>query len=312
MGGPAGRVRAAGRLRRLGPSAAAQRSAATGRPSRAGPAGRPPCSAGRWTWPGRRSRCRWARPPGATSRSSARGPAAGGLLATAARSTAAHHAPGTARFLVAALAMRVPGAGRRADRRAGRPASGSTRVDLPTLLAALADDLPTYLVVFGLDAAAAPQELPPDRLRALLRDGPPAGRHLLGWWRAVPPFAAVVRAGGRGRQAGRRGRAGRAGRAARPGLRPAGAVAAPPGPGGALGRPGRAGHGPGAVRRRRTGVTGPRGRSRAARRDVAGAGESDGIPGGDPDRPSARREPRGPAGHRQGRAQLDAQGPGRR
>ena len=31
-----------------------------------------------------------------------------------------------------------------------------------------------------------------ERLRALLRDGPPAGRHLLGWWRAVPPFAALL------------------------------------------------------------------------------------------------------------------------
>ncbi|MGC4858977.1 FtsK/SpoIIIE domain-containing protein [Micromonospora sp. DT41] len=118
------------------------------------------------------------------------GPAAGGLLATAARSTAAHHPPGTARFLLAA-----PDPGARplvetltaelADR---HPAS---IVDLPTLLADPDDELPTYLVVFGLDRPG-PRELPADRLRALLRDGPPAGRHLLGWWRAVPPFAALL------------------------------------------------------------------------------------------------------------------------
>ncbi|MET8232861.1 FtsK/SpoIIIE domain-containing protein [Micromonospora sp. NPDC005298] len=118
------------------------------------------------------------------------GPAAGGLLATAARSTAIHHQPGTARFLVAA-----PDPGARplaealtAELAARHPAS---MVDLPTLLADVEADLPTYLVVFGLDRPG-PRELPVDRLRALLRDGPPAGRHLLGWWRAVPPFAALL------------------------------------------------------------------------------------------------------------------------
>ncbi|KOX09711.1 cell division protein FtsK [Micromonospora sp. NRRL B-16802] len=118
------------------------------------------------------------------------GPAAGGLLATAARSTAAHHPPGTARFLLAA-----PDPGARplvealtAELAARHPAS---IVDLPTLLADPDDELPTYLVVFGLDRPG-PRELSADRLRALLRDGPPAGRHLLGWWRAVPPFAALL------------------------------------------------------------------------------------------------------------------------
>ncbi|MEU5906296.1 FtsK/SpoIIIE domain-containing protein [Micromonospora sp. NPDC047467] len=118
------------------------------------------------------------------------GSAAGGLLATAARSTAAHHPPGTARFLLAA-----PDPGARplvetltAELAARHPAC---MVDLPTLLADPDDDLPTYLVVFGLDRPG-PRELPADRLRALLRDGPPAGRHLLGWWRAVPPFAALL------------------------------------------------------------------------------------------------------------------------
>jgi DNA segregation ATPase FtsK/SpoIIIE, S-DNA-T family len=133
------------------------------------------------------------------------GAAAGGLLATAARSTADHHPPGTARFLVAA-----PDPGSRALAEA-LTAELATRhsaevVDLPTLLAASAttsgrssadsaDELPTYLVVFGLDRPG-PRELPVDRLRALLRDGPPTGRHLLGWWRAVPPFAALFEPAG--------------------------------------------------------------------------------------------------------------------
>jgi hypothetical protein len=122
------------------------------------------------------------------------GTAAGGLLATAARSTSAHHTPGSARFLVAA-----PDPGARALAEA-LTADLATRhsaelVDLPRLLADAAEDLPTYLVVFGLDRPG-PRELPVDRLRSILRDGPPAGRHLLGWWRAVPPFAALFEPAG--------------------------------------------------------------------------------------------------------------------
>jgi S-DNA-T family DNA segregation ATPase FtsK/SpoIIIE len=118
------------------------------------------------------------------------GPAAGGLLATAARSTAVHHPAGTARFLVAAP---DPGARPLAEALTAELAARhpATTVDLPTLLADDGGDLPTYLVVFGLDRPG-PRDLPAERLRALLRDGPPAGRHLLGWWRAVPPFAALL------------------------------------------------------------------------------------------------------------------------
>ncbi|MET8526936.1 FtsK/SpoIIIE domain-containing protein [Micromonospora sp. NPDC005172] len=134
------------------------------------------------------------------------GAAAGGLLATAARSTAAHHAPGTARFLVSApdQGARALAEALTAELAARHPAR---LVDLSTLVAdahggtdidtnagSTADPdeaLPTYLVIFGLDRPG-PRELPADRLRALLRDGPPAGRHLLGWWRAVPPFAALL------------------------------------------------------------------------------------------------------------------------
>ncbi|MFI6272707.1 FtsK/SpoIIIE domain-containing protein [Micromonospora zamorensis] len=122
------------------------------------------------------------------------GAAAGGLLATAARSTADHHPPGTARFLVAAP---DPGSRALAEALTAELAArhSAEMVDLPTLLADPVDELPTYLVVFGLDRPG-PRELPVDRLRALLRDGPPAGRHLLGWWRAVPPFAALFEPAG--------------------------------------------------------------------------------------------------------------------
>ncbi|MEU4551608.1 FtsK/SpoIIIE domain-containing protein [Micromonospora violae] len=122
------------------------------------------------------------------------GAPAGGLLATAARSTSAHHAPGGSRFLVAAP---DPGARALAEALTAELATrhAAELVDLPTLLADTADDLPTYLVVFGLDRPG-PRELPVDRLRSLLRDGPPAGRHLLGWWRAVPPFAALFEPAG--------------------------------------------------------------------------------------------------------------------
>ncbi|MFF0821306.1 cell division protein FtsK [Micromonospora haikouensis] len=154
------------------------------------------------------------------------------LLATAARSVAAHHPPGTGRFVVAALAAEAaPVADSLAADLAGQ--HRVERVDLPGLLAAVDAEEPGYLVVFGLDRVAsqerpadgpAPQgrptdrraanerpangpdtrdrpadpaavhELLADRLRVLLRDGPPAGRHLLGWWRTVPPFTAMARA----------------------------------------------------------------------------------------------------------------------
>ncbi|MBY8875467.1 cell division protein FtsK [Micromonospora sp. PLK6-60] len=53
----------------------------------------------------------------------------------------------------------------------------------------------TYLVVFGVDSAPT-GALPAERLRVVLRDGPPAGTHLLGWWRTVPTFAALAEADG--------------------------------------------------------------------------------------------------------------------
>ncbi|MEV4842099.1 FtsK/SpoIIIE domain-containing protein [Micromonospora matsumotoense] len=118
------------------------------------------------------------------------GPAAATLLATAARSTAAHHPPGSAEFVIAPLAEGSAPLATALAAELGERHRVST-VDGPGLLTVAAGPDPTYLVVFGVDAPAA-EELPPDRLRALLREGPPAGRHLLGWWRTVPPFAGLV------------------------------------------------------------------------------------------------------------------------
>ncbi|WP_181445003.1 FtsK/SpoIIIE domain-containing protein [Micromonospora endophytica] len=112
------------------------------------------------------------------------------LLAMAARSTAVHHAPGTARFVVCAPDVEArPFADDLAAELSQR--HPVEQVELDGLLAAMESGEPAYLVVFGLDVAA-PEQLPPARLRMLLSDGPPAGQHLLGWWRTVPTFAALV------------------------------------------------------------------------------------------------------------------------
>ncbi|MBQ0891960.1 cell division protein FtsK [Micromonospora sp. U56] len=118
------------------------------------------------------------------------GTGAARLLANAARSTAAHHPPGAARFMLAPLAEGS------AALAAGLATELSQRqrvktVDAAGLLAAMDGDGPAYLVVFGVDLATA-EELPVERLRTLLREGPPTGIHLLGWWRTVPPFAALL------------------------------------------------------------------------------------------------------------------------
>ncbi|GIJ21848.1 FtsK/SpoIIIE domain-containing protein [Micromonospora lutea] len=117
-------------------------------------------------------------------------PAACRLLATAARSTAAHHPVGTARFVIAAPdGEAAPVADALVLELAER--HQVDRVDLAGLVAVADAGEPAYLVVFGLDVAPA-EQLPPARLRALLRDGPPAGQHLLGWWRTVPSFATLM------------------------------------------------------------------------------------------------------------------------
>ncbi|GAA4564801.1 FtsK/SpoIIIE domain-containing protein [Micromonospora coerulea] len=110
------------------------------------------------------------------------------LLVTAARSTAAHHP--SARFVLAPLAngSAVPAAELAAELAGQHPVE---IVDVAGLRAALDAGEPSYLVVFGLDVPDA-TELPVERLRSLLREGPPAGLHLLGWWRSVGPLAGLV------------------------------------------------------------------------------------------------------------------------
>ncbi|MFG3598508.1 FtsK/SpoIIIE domain-containing protein [Micromonospora chersina] len=111
------------------------------------------------------------------------------LLVTAVRSAAAAH-PGAARFVLAPLANgSAEPAGVLAAELAGRHRVET--VDVTGLRAAMAADEPGYLVVFGLDVPDA-TELPPELLRTLLLEGPPAGRHLLGWWRTVAPLAGLL------------------------------------------------------------------------------------------------------------------------
>ncbi|MFU8872606.1 FtsK/SpoIIIE domain-containing protein [Micromonospora sp. SL4-19] len=139
------------------------------------------------------------------------------VLRSATLSLARQHAPGTARFLLAPLA---PGTTDLANdlamelAAAGQPVQRLDQADLPGRLAALVTaDGPgqgspaaahpagsstgptgrTYLVVFGVDAAAdALATTDPttfrsghDDLRAVLRQGPAHGVHLLGWWRGL-------------------------------------------------------------------------------------------------------------------------------
>ncbi|MFJ8581883.1 FtsK/SpoIIIE domain-containing protein [Micromonospora sp. NPDC093277] len=113
---------------------------------------------------------------------------AGRLLVTAVRSVAAHH--GSARFVLAPLAngSAEPAAALAAELAERHEVS---TVDVTGLRVALEAGEPGYLVVFGLDVPDA-TELPAERLRELLLEGPPAGRHLLGWWRSVAPLAGLL------------------------------------------------------------------------------------------------------------------------
>ncbi|MEU9825979.1 FtsK/SpoIIIE domain-containing protein [Micromonospora chersina] len=131
------------------------------------------------------------------------GTAASGVdvLRSAALSLARQHAPGTARFLFVPLA---PGTTETADdlamtlAAAGHPVRRLDAAALRTHLAELAGapapaSARTYLVVFGMDAAAGalaasdPETFRSghDDLRAVLRHGPAHGVHLLGWWRGL-------------------------------------------------------------------------------------------------------------------------------
>ncbi|KKK07543.1 FtsK/SpoIIIE domain-containing protein, partial [Micromonospora sp. HK10] len=110
------------------------------------------------------------------------------LLVTAVRSAAVQ--PGPASFVLAPLAN---GSAEPAAALAAELAERHVvrTVDVAGLRAAVEAGEPGYLVVFGLDVPDA-RELPPELLRTLLLEGPPEGRHLLGWWRSVAPLAGLV------------------------------------------------------------------------------------------------------------------------
>lgn len=113
-----------------------------------------------------------------------------GLLDAAARSVAAQHPPGTARFLLVPLAPETQAAAARlgADLDAqGHPASildgGSAALDEFGLA-----EGPAYLLLFGAETA----DLDSTALRAALHDGPAGGRHVFGWWRGLRRFVEQV------------------------------------------------------------------------------------------------------------------------
>jgi DNA segregation ATPase FtsK/SpoIIIE, S-DNA-T family len=107
------------------------------------------------------------------------------LVDAAARSLATQHEPGTVSFLVASLVVAANPVARRlvADlRAAGHP---TTTTDAARLAEDLDPTRPGYLVAFGMEAAGGP---PYDRFRALVRNGPTHGAHLIGWWRGLSRF----------------------------------------------------------------------------------------------------------------------------
>ncbi|TDC80296.1 cell division protein FtsK [Micromonospora sp. KC606] len=122
------------------------------------------------------------------------------VLRAAALGVARQHAPGEAEFVLAPL---VEAADALAEetiagiKAAGHPVTVVDATELRRRVGALAADPGprdrTYLVVFGMDAAAgALGRTDPgtfrcghDDLRTLLRQGPGQGTHLLGWWRGL-------------------------------------------------------------------------------------------------------------------------------
>ncbi|MEH0842366.1 FtsK/SpoIIIE domain-containing protein [Micromonospora sp. CPCC 205711] len=126
------------------------------------------------------------------------------VLRAAALSLARQHPPGDVEFVLAPL---VEAADALADdtaaglKAAGHPVTLVDAAGLRQRLGELAADTgtvgKTYLVVFGVDAVgAALVRTEPgtfrsghDDLRALLREGPGRGVHLLGWWRGLRRLA---------------------------------------------------------------------------------------------------------------------------
>jgi hypothetical protein len=123
------------------------------------------------------------------------------VLHAAALSLAKQHVPGTVNFVLASL---VPTVDDVVEEAAKYLRAGDHQVEVHGI-AGYRDALsrlavatgsppgPTYLIVFGADAASPllKQSRPGvkrtglDDLRAVLRDGPMNGHHILGWWRGV-------------------------------------------------------------------------------------------------------------------------------
>jgi hypothetical protein len=106
------------------------------------------------------------------------------VLAAAARSVAAFHAPRTARFVIASLVAEGDEPAKALAVEIGHRQEVAV-VTSTGLAAELDPERPGYRVVFGMDAAG-PGTLP--GLRQLLRDGPSRGVHLLSWWRGLRRF----------------------------------------------------------------------------------------------------------------------------
>jgi hypothetical protein len=106
------------------------------------------------------------------------------VLDAAARSVAAFHAPRTARFVISSLVAEGDELAKDLAVEIGHRQEVAV-VNASGLAAELTLDRPTYLVVFGMDAAS-PGTLP--GLRAVLREGPGHGVHLLSWWRGLRRF----------------------------------------------------------------------------------------------------------------------------
>jgi S-DNA-T family DNA segregation ATPase FtsK/SpoIIIE len=112
------------------------------------------------------------------------------MLDAAARSVAAHHTPRTARFVISSLVAEGDELAKALAVDIGHRQE-VVLVDAAGLSAELTLDRPGYLVVFGMDAVSS-GSLPSDRLRALLREGPARGVHLLSWWRGLRRFSEEV------------------------------------------------------------------------------------------------------------------------
>jgi len=107
------------------------------------------------------------------------------VLAAAARSVAACHAPRTVRFVLSTL---VADGDELAKDLAVEIGHRQEVVVVPAAGLAAEFDRPDpgYVVVFGMDAAGAGALT---GLRGLLRDGPSRGVHLLSWWRGLRRFS---------------------------------------------------------------------------------------------------------------------------